>query len=122
MKRLVWLVLAIFCTAFAQVQTVEPLLPAANPSECCGGCNAVCGMPDCALPPAPASPVTAPQPGTAASVAKPTGKVATVRRGADKFFAGFADPADRLIAFRAPASLAPAASVPLFKEHCSFLL
>lgn len=122
MKRLVWLLLAVFCTAFAQVPAVEPLLPTTHHSRCCEQCDGSCGMPNCALPPAPASLVTAAQTNTTAAAPKPARKVAAVRRVADKFFAAFVEPASRPIALRAPDLGAPAASVPLFKGYRSFLL
>ena len=39
-----------------------------------------------------------------------------------KFYAPFIETAARLVALDAPASLAPAASVPLFRAHCSVLI
>ena len=122
MKRLVWLLLAVFCTAFAQVQAVELLLPTTSHCSCSGGCDGACGMPECALPPAPAQWVGATESARTAEVSKPARKVVAVRRVADKFFAAFVEPASRLIVLRAPDSGAPAASVPLFMGHCSFLL
>ena len=122
MKRLVWLLLALFCTAFAQVQAVELLLPTNAHCACGGGCNGSCGMPDCALPPAPVQWVGASESASTASVAKPARKVVAIRRTPVKFFAAFVEPASCLIDLRAPDPGAPAASVPLFKGHCSFLL
>lgn len=39
-----------------------------------------------------------------------------------KFYAPFVEIADPLVAFDAPALLAPAAHVPLFRAHCSVLI
>ena len=84
MKRLVWIFLAVFCTALAQVPPVT-LSPTHRKCCCCGG-DGSCGMPDC-LPPAPARSLpTASQPASvivteARHVAEP------VRRIGEKFFA-----------------------------------
>ncbi len=122
MKRLVWLVLAVFCTAFAQVQAVELLLPTASHCACGGDCAGSCGMPECALPPAPVQWVGASESVSTAAVAKPARKVVAIQRSPVDFFAAFVEPAPRLIDLRAPDPGAPAASVPLFKGNCSFLL
>ncbi|MBI3885377.1 MAG: hypothetical protein HY302_06575 [Opitutae bacterium] len=120
MKRLVWLVLAVCCTAFAQVSAGGPWLSPAASGECCAGCDGACGMPECALP--PASWTGAAQSGAAATVAAAARKGAALRRVPVKFSAAFAEPASRLFASRASPVGTPAASVSLFKAHCSFLL
>lgn len=123
MKRLVWLLLAVWCTALAQVQPVAPL-PAAAHEECgCGDCAGACGMPDCALPPAP--PVTTAIAGrTTTTVARPTARLDAQATAtlALKYFTAFVEPAVVPAFVRAPDSMAPPAGVPLFKEHCAFLL
>ena len=46
MKRLVWLLIAVFCTALAQVQPVDMPVTKHAVCGCCGDTGA-CGMPDC---------------------------------------------------------------------------
>ena len=122
MKRLVWLLLAVFCTAFAQVQAVELLLPTTAHCACGGQCDGSCGMPECALPPAPVQWVGASESASTASIAKPARKGVAIHRIPVNFFAAFVEPALRPFDLRAPTPGARAASVPLFKGHCSFLL
>lgn len=119
MKRLVWVLLAAWCTAFAQVQ---PLPAAPNePSDCCGR-DCACGMPECvALPAMPAQPAALQR---AQSVARPE-----LRRDAPataalvaKFFAAFEAPAIELGPCPIATAESPPAGVPLFKEHCVFLI
>lgn len=122
MKRLVWLILAVFGTALAQVSPVELPVTKAEVCPCCqdGG---DCGMPDCALPPAPnPAPVFALQ--SPAPVVRFTIKRATPapRVQAEKFYVRFESRPAVAPAPGAIAVIAPAASVPLFRAHCSFLL
>jgi hypothetical protein len=49
MKRLIWLLLAAFCTALAQVQPVELPAPASTRCPCCAK-PGDCGLPDCGVP------------------------------------------------------------------------
>lgn len=120
MKRLVWLLLLAFGTALAQVSPVE--LPVTKP-EVCGCCEqtGACGMPDC-VPPLSAQPVF--------NLAGPTRTVRVAAKAAtpapaglrEAFYVQFLPRVTVAPVFRATAGLAPAASVPLFKEHCSFLI
>jgi hypothetical protein len=118
MKRLVWILLAVLGTAFAQVQPVT--LPGTHCKCCCCGGDGSCGMPDC-LPPAPARTLlTANQPASLTVTA--ARRVAEPVRIAEKFFAAFVEPAAIFAASRAPERVSPPASVPLFAAHCSFLI
>lgn len=120
MKRLVWLLLLAFGTALAQVSPVE--LPVTK-HEACGCCEqpGACGMPDC-VPPLSAQPVF--------NLASPTRTVRVAAKAAtpapavvrEKFYVQFLPRVTVAPVLPAPANLAPAASVPLFKEHCSFLI
>ena len=119
MKRLAWILLAVFCTALAQVQPVE--LVVRQKHGCCE-CQGRCGMPDCALP-APHAP-TAFVSECAATVVRVTAVRSDRRaqKSAEKFFASMASSGVSPVTRPAPVQLAPAASVPLFKAYCSFLI
>jgi len=121
MKRLVWLILAVFGTALAQVSPVE--LPVTK-HDVCGCCEhpGACGMPDC---PPPAAPAPQPasilvSPATAVRLAaKPAARVRIARQ---YFSARY--PASAAVAPvppAAPVRTVPA-SVPLYREHCSLLI
>ena len=118
MKRLPWLLAAVLCIMLVQVQPVET----ARSCPCCCHCKApgACGMP-CSGSTAPAPIVFAaeqPTPG-----ARSAGQwKAQAARPAEKFFARFVGTAAEPVAHRAPALLACAADVPLFKAHCCFLI
>jgi hypothetical protein len=117
MKRLVWLLLAAFCTAIAQVQPVQ--LPVAQ-AETCPCCDSkACDMPDCNMPPAPAQPART----QSSPVLMAVREVAVAPCEArEKFYVQFLPRPARPSAERASQVVAPAASVPLFKAHCSFLI
>jgi hypothetical protein len=122
MKRLVWLLLAAWCTALAQVQPVEPLVPA-EPSGCCCDCDGTCGMPECvALPAAPSSTAITERP---ASVARPETR-RDARAKAEqllKFFAIFSAPVEEPVALlTTPDRESRPAGVRLFQEHCALLI
>lgn len=119
MKRLAWLLLAVFCTALAQVQPVE--LPAAKANSCpCCDVACPCGMPDCGLPPAQVSAAFLSV--ESAPVARPARRLEARRRPVEKFYACFVEPVAAPAGLAAPGLTAPAAGVPFFKAHCSFLL
>lgn len=121
MKRLVWLLLLAFSTALAQVSPVDVRLV---PEEKCGCCEQPgdCGMAECGLPPAAAQPVC--------QVANPSVDVrVAVRRAApaprqvrEAFYARFLPRVSVAPAVPAPLAVAFPASVPLFQEHCSWLI
>lgn len=122
MKRFVWLLLAAFCTAIAQVQPVEPLQTKQASCGCCEEAGS-CGMRDCAPPP------SCPSTGAGLVLASAS---ATLRSEAesvmpksrsfrDHFYAQFS-PRQAVPAEIAPQVVAPTASVPAFQAHCSFLI
>jgi hypothetical protein len=118
MKRLVWILLAVFCTAIAQVQPVEPLV---RQKHACCDCGGRCGMPDCA-PPAPQVP-SAFVGAQSVSVTRPqSARAVRPVRQAEKFFVGYAKPGVSPSVLPAPSLMASAASVPLYKAHCCFLI
>lgn len=121
MKRLVWLFLAIFCTALAQVQPVEPLLPKAK-SECCCESDGACGMPECTLPPAAAQQFTALERSRTELRQEVRRETARLPQLAPKFYLSALKPVVAITTLSAPAEAAPAASPPLFRVHCSFLI
>jgi len=119
MKRLVWLLLAVFCTALAQVPPVELVQPGHQVCHCCKIPGA-CGMPDCPVPASGPRAPTAVPPVLSASLA--VRQVARADHGIEvKFYAPFVKAATVLVAPPASVLAAPAVSVPLFKAHCSFL-
>ena len=122
MKRLVWLFLAVFCTALAQVQPVELSVTKAGLHGVDCDCAGACGMPECV-----AVPVTAHQP---AQLERAGGElrqvtrrvVAKLREPAPKFYLSLVEPVVVTATRRACALAAPAVSPPLFRVHCSFLI
>ena len=121
MKRFVWLLILALGTAFAQVRPVEPLVAKQGACDCCEPEAGACGMSDCA--PVAACPSAAPL---------LAGEVSTLRSQAenvmpksrsfrDHFYAQFS-PRSAVPAEIAPQVVAPTASVPVFKAHCSFLI
>ena len=121
MKRLVWILLAVVGTAFAQVQPVTLASLHHKCTCCCCDGDGSCGMPGC-LPPAPPARtlLTANPPASLAAAA--ARQVAAPARTAVKFFAAFVEPAAVFAASRAPERVRSPASVPLFAAHCSFLI
>lgn len=120
MKRLIWFLLAAFCTALAQVQPVD--LPVTK-HEVCGCCEGTgsCGMPDCVPQPATNQPVPV--------VMAPLVQRAAVRRQSpgsrqkpECFYAQFVSRPALTPAFRVPSVAAASVRVPFFKAHCSFLI
>jgi hypothetical protein len=120
MKRLSWLLLAVFCAALAQVPLVDGLMVKAKHCGCCH--PGACGMPGCCAPPASSSTAAnSEQPARVMSL--PAVRQTQPGRGsAEKFYASFVEPAAVRPALVASAEAAPAASVPLFRAHCSFLI
>jgi hypothetical protein len=119
MKRLSWLLAALLCTVFVQVQPVET---ARSCPCCCCHCKVpgACGMP-CSGAPAPAPVMLAAE--QPARAARPACQLKVeAARPAEKFFARYVEPAAAPFAHRAPDLLALAAEVPLFKAHCCFLI
>jgi len=121
MKRLVWLLLLAFGTALAQVQPVD--LPVTK-HEVCGCCEkpGSCGMPDCAPSPMPARPVYQLQ--NPAQVVRVVVKRAAQAPAAvrEKFYVQFLPRVSSVPALPVRLAVVPIASVPLFQEHCSWLI
>jgi hypothetical protein len=117
MKRLVWLLLAAFCTALAQV---PPVVVAENQSacDCCVDQPGACGMPDCAPLPGPL-PARSLLP---ALEVRRTPAAARVERVRPAYSFLLVRPAARERAPIAAEKTARAAQTPLFKAHCSFLI
>jgi hypothetical protein len=119
MKRLAWLLLAVFCLAVAQVQPVEAVAQA-KPKDCCD-CSGHCRMPACPAPAAAQpSPFEAARPLTVARP-QPSREAVATRCDHRKFFLSLLPPAARPASDPAPV-VAPPASVPLFEAHCSYLI
>lgn len=121
MKRLVWLLLLAFGTALAQVSPVDVRLV---PEEKCGCCEQPgdCGMAGCGLPPAAAQPVC--QLSSPAQVARFAAKRAAPapRSVREVFYVQFLPRVSVAPAVPARLAVALPASVPLFQEHCSWLI
>lgn len=122
MKRLAWLLLAVFCTALAQVQPVGVAVTKANDCDCCAREARACGMPEC---PAPA--VTA-QSGLVLEASAPSlraearNTAGTPRAPLEFFPTRFSPGPTAGPVTCATARAARAARVPLFKAHRSFLI
>lgn len=121
MKRLVWLILAIFCAALGQVQAVDALGAKAKPCSCCHGEG--CSMPACCPPPSAASSML--ETASTAEVARPPSprRARLAREWAQGFCFSLAALAGTSRQHHAPArAQSPAANVPLFTAHCSLLI
>jgi hypothetical protein len=121
MKRLVWLLLLAFGTALAQVSPVDVR---AVPAETCGCCEVpgACGMPDCLPAPMSAQPVlNFENPVQAVRVVVKAAALAA-RVDHEKFYARFLPRVSVAPVLPVTLALAPPASVPLFREHCSWLI
>lgn len=121
MRRLVWLLLAAFCTAIAQVQPADVPPAKENRCGCCADEADACGMPDCGLPPIVATSGLVLQ--SPASTSRATAKrtFPAPSTGLINFQVQFFPrvlPAEKL--GRRVAT--PSASVPLFQAHCSYLI
>lgn len=118
MKRLVWLLLAVFSTAIAQVQPAD--VPQAPAEKCC--CcekQKACDMPDC-IPVSTGVQRALPQQTTVEIIGK---RAAAVKQSVpEKFYFQFVPCVRVTPVLPVSAIVAPAASVPLFAAHCSFLI
>jgi hypothetical protein len=121
MKRLVWILLAAFCTALAQVRPVDVPLKV---QETCGCCEepGACGMSDCAPLPVASQPSFVVQaPASQRAEARRLTPAPRIKHG--NFHATFAPRPALKPALPAPRVAAmAAASEPLFRVHCSYLL
>jgi hypothetical protein len=120
MKRLVWLLIAVFVTAYAQVQPVVSPLTKSETCCCCEDQAGSCGMPDCA--PAAATPcgLTLQTPAAQRAEARKLAPAPRVKPGC--YFVKFGSRPALTPAWRASLAGAPTAPVPLFKAHCSWLI
>lgn len=121
MKRLAWLLIFAFGTLLAQVPVVEPLVPA-DQCACGAECGGRCGMPDCAPPVASTVPQFVTE--RAVTLVRPAAKRERLlgERPANRYFAVPLASLKPLPALRTMDRAASAASVPLFREHCSLLI
>jgi hypothetical protein len=121
MKRLIWLLILVFGTAVSQVRAVDVRLTAEEKCCCCAdGANACDMASDCA--PAPTS-CAAPCLTLQAPAQAATKRTAPAPQAAhEKFYAQFLSPARIAPVLPVVEVAAPAASVPLFRAHCSFLI
>lgn len=123
MKRLVWILAAVWCTAFAQVRPVA--VTPDTPDKCCDGscaCSPECQPAACAVLPAPgASNLVAETPGREvrrselAARALPAAPAAT-------FYLSLLPPPAAHPGYPVSAGALPITAVPRFKAHCSYLL
>jgi hypothetical protein len=123
MRRVAWFLLAVLCTSFVEVQPFE-LLNSCH-CVCCQCCHCkvpgACGMPCCGAP-APACQTLAAEEtagirGVALRPAAQPRQLSCVL-----FVARGAELAEASCALAPSAFATPAARVPLFKAHCSFLI
>jgi hypothetical protein len=123
MKRLVWLLLAVFGTLLAQVSPVDLPMAGAGAKSCsCCEVPGACGMPDCVPAPASAQPVFDLQ-SPARTARASVERAAPAPRGwQEKFYVQFLPRATVAPALPAARAVAHPASVPLFQEHCSLLI
>jgi hypothetical protein len=122
MKRLAWLLLAVFCSALAQVQRVELPVTPEKSCDCCEH-SGDCGMPECGLPPAAMPSAFAAERATV-TVARPAAasEIAPAKATPSIFWAAVPPRASVRVSFPASPGSAPPASVPLFKAYCAFLI
>jgi hypothetical protein len=121
MKRLVWLLLLAFGTATAQVQPVDVrLFPEEKCCCCADGANACDMASDCAPAPTSCAQPALQLQSPAQAVAKRALPAPQAAR--EKFYARFLSPARIAPVLPVVEVAAPAASVPLFRAHCSFLI
>ena len=120
MKRLVWLLLAVFVTALAQVSPVDLGSPSAKPCSCCETPGA-CGKRDCGMPPSACAPtpLLAALPNQAPSTATRKRAARIYRLAINYLFQTRALTPVR--SSRVP-YLVSTERVPLFKAQCSFLI
>jgi hypothetical protein len=121
MKRLVWFLVAVVCTALAQVQPLDSPVQKTQPCCCCEEEAGACGMPDCA--PAPvACRGNAPALSPVVQRAEDRKLSPAPRARFVDFYVRFESRPALVPAPGASLAGAPAAPVPLFKAHCSFLI
>ena len=121
MKRLVWLLLFAFGTALAQVSPVDVRL---TPGEACSCCDrpGACDMPDCVPTPVSTQPVLQTANPSVAARGATRRAAPSPRVVREVFYAQFLPRVSVAPAMPARLAVAPPASVPLFQEHCSWLI
>lgn len=123
MKRLVWLLLAVFCAVLTPVRPVDGVQAPAAKCDCCDNAGD-CGMPGC-LPPLASAPSL-----PALAVSLPAALKLEAKRQApnprlfrDRFYRQFVSaPARELPSLRATPAVAPAATAPVYLAQCSLLI
>ena|ERR1700722_12078752 len=120
MKRLTWLLLAVFCAALGQIQPARAMPVKAKTCDCCQ-VPGTCGMPDC-CPPLAFPSVTLGAEDSVRPAARPAQKALPLRGAAARFYVSFVEPAALRPALPPPAETAAAARVPLYKAQCRFLI
>jgi hypothetical protein len=120
MKRVAWILIAVFCTVLARVQPVEKLQCTA--CSCChcklpGDCGMPCGRTSAPAPVVFAATQSLRVTKEAARRVELPGRLAE-----RKFYAPYVASAADSAAISVPAPIAAPAEVPLFKAHCSFLI
>ena len=120
MKRLAWLLLAVFVTALAQVSPVDLGSQGGKMCSCCET-RGQCGQRDCSLPPSSFAPtaLVAGSPSQAISTATRK-KVARIYRLAINYL--FQTRELSPVWDSRVSRVAVAKPVPLFKAQCSFLI
>jgi hypothetical protein len=121
MKRVVWLVLAVFLAALAQVRPVDALEAKGKACPCChpGSCE----MPGCCpqTSSAPTS-INLAQMEAVGSLPAPRFAQPASRLFEGAFYSLFVGPVATRGPLVASAKAAPPAPVPLFQAHCSLLI
>jgi hypothetical protein len=121
MKRLVWLLLFAFGTALAQVSPVDVRLVPEEKCPCCDEAGG-CGMPKCGVAPASSQPVLQVSDPILVVRATVNGAKRAAQAEREQFYVQFLARPRAVSVLSVPAILAPAASVPLFREHCCLLI
>ena len=119
MKRLAWLLLAVFCAALVQIQPARALPGKAKACGCCHGPGA-CGLPDC-CPSATGAAVALDSEPSEQLVSVTIKALPATRAELAQFYTMLLEAAAQRPVFPATEPAA-AARVPLFKAHCSFLI
>lgn len=118
MKRLAWLLLAVFCMAAVRVQPVGRLAMA---KTCHCSHPGACGMPGCCPQPSSARPLSSPAESVRESLFAAS-REAKPACATEKFYLSFVEPGALRPASPASANAAHAVGVPLFRAHCSLLI
>lgn len=120
MKRVAWLLLAVFCPALVQVQPVQIQQTTCS---CCCHCKVPgeCGMP-CSRVPVPAPLSFASERATPLTAPARERQSRSEQRTELRFFSVFVESMTEIGAIGMAPPPASPARVALFKAHCSFLI